>query len=120
MANEITVTGSLAVTNGTYVRRWQPSSFQVTQTNKGGSDITFNVGTSAETLAFAEVGTYGWIGVTNLDATNFVTLGSTDAGALQLRVEAGESMAFRLEPGTTFEAKADTAAVELSCFLLED
>jgi hypothetical protein len=72
-------------------------------------------------IDFSELATLGVIQVTNLDDTNYVDFGPDDgAGALEpaLRIKAGESWQFRLVPGVTYYARADTAdcAVLFSAF----
>ena len=73
-----------------------------------------NIGTSAENLDFGAVTTEGYACFKNLDATNFVEIG-WDATGFQsaLKLLAGQSAIVPLNPARTWQAKADTAAIDL-------
>jgi hypothetical protein len=79
---------------------------------KGPTPGTVVVGTSEEVISFAELTTLGLIQIINLDTTNFVQFGPESAGAMvaAIRLKPGEPNQFRLEPGVTYRAKADTGA----------
>jgi hypothetical protein len=114
MANEITATASLlASKNGASVQ------FQLSRRN----DMTGNVmsqnvqtiGTSTEQIAFAAdlSGIPAWVGLLNLDPTNFVEIGlNTPVTQIFAKLKPGQ---FALFPAgvATYYAKADTAAVNL-------
>ena len=55
----------------------------------------------------------------NLDATNYIEIGFSTT-VYGLRLEAGEAIAFRLNPGATIYAKANTAACKLLCKVYQD
>ena len=81
------------------------------------------VGTTEENILTTEVGTEGWVALLNLDAANYVEWGAsatTPTIATIGRLEAGEMAVFRMEPGTTLRAKANTAACEVEVWVLED
>lgn len=64
-------------------------------------------------IDFSELATLGVLQVTNLDATNYVDFGPDDGlGALKpaVRIAAGETWQFRLVPGVSYFARANTAA----------
>lgn len=113
MSQEITVSAALRVRNGNLVADIHPGALQIDQAAaRGPAPGSVNVGTSEEVISFAELATLGWCMIHNLDATNFVDFGPESGGAMvaAIRVEAGEIALFRLVPGTTYRAKADTAA----------
>lgn len=112
MANEITSACTLRVNNG-YLSSNLVRSATITQAvAKGPSPGCVNVGTSEEVISFAELTTLGVIQIINLDTTNFVQFGPESGGAMipAIRLMPGEPNQFRLEPGVTYRAKADTAA----------
>jgi len=120
MANEITVTGKIAVTNGNLKYASSKGAVSVTQTASGGPTPGYvTIGTSEESQAFSELGTLGWVMMENLDATNYVEWGfaTTVYGG---RIEAGEFALFRLNPSTTLYLKANTAACKMLINALED
>lgn len=73
-----------------------------------------NVGTSAENLSVGEISSEGWAFFRNMDATNFVEIG-WDATGFQsaFKLLAGDVAVVPLNPSRTWQAKADTAAVNL-------
>lgn len=113
MANEMQSSCSLRVTNGHLKSNLNSGTVNITQAvAKGPTPGTVNVGTSEEVISFAELTTLGVIQIINLDTTNFVQFGPESAGAMvaAIRLKPGEPNQFRLEPGVTYRAKADTAA----------
>lgn len=124
MANEIQSTCSLRVTNGSLKSNLTPGTINITQAvAKGPTPGTVNVGTSAEVISFAELTTLGVIQITNLDGTNYIEFGPDDgASDIQpaIRIEAGECWQFRLVPGVTYYAKADTAACNVQFMAFND
>lgn len=124
MANEIQSTCSLRVTNGSLKSNLMPGTVNIAQAiAKGPTPGTVNVGTSAEVISFAELTTLGVIQITNLDGTNYIEFGPDDgASDIQpaIRIEAGECWQFRLVPGVTYYAKADTAACNVQFMAFND
>jgi len=125
MADELKVTISAALTNGSgagaYKETISPGQQAITQDTVGGYAAVVNVGTSEEDLAIGDVGTLGWLFLTNLDGTNYVTYGAKDTTMKAFgRLEAGETHALRLEPGITLRWQANTASVKVKVLLLED
>jgi hypothetical protein len=122
MANEIKVTASISVTNGTLIFPAVGAAQQsITQSTLGGGGPGYlSIGTSEEAITFTDVGTLGWCWIKNLDATNFVKWGPESAGAMVAvgKLKAGESCVFRLMTGVTLRMQADTAAckVQIHCF----
>ena len=73
-------------------------------------------------LAVTDITTKGWAYFRNRDAANFVQIG-VDVGATfypVVRLNAGESCAFRVSQAATLYAQADTAAVILQREILDD
>lgn len=123
MADELSVKLYAKLVNGGLERTFSPSRFSVTQTAIGSIWTTVSIGFAAEEdIATTEIGTLGWCFLRNLDDTNYVTYGPKSGGVMVAlgRIEAEECAAFRLEPGITIRAQANTAAVELDVMVLED
>ena len=119
MANEITLTARLDITNGFYAPgSITVNSLQVTQTAVGAVEGVQNIGTSEEELGAGGLSTKGWLYIRNLDATNYVQLGFA-TGAYGCRLRAGEFALFRTEPAATIYLKANTAAVNVQYRWLE-
>lgn len=113
MADEITINASIRVRNGNLRADINPGSLQIDQAAaRGPAPGSVNVGTSEEAIGFGELATLGLLMIHNLDATNFVDFGPESGGAMvaAVRVKPGEVALFRMVPGTTYRAKADTAA----------
>lgn len=125
MANEISVSGSLSVTNGKFkYQSPQSGSLKFDQTTAGGGNPgTVNIGTSDEVISLGDISTPGWCWMKNLDDTNYVDIGPTSAGAIvpMIRMEAGETAGpFRLNPSLTLRGQANTAAVDVLIHVMED
>ncbi len=77
-----------------------------------------SVGTSEETLAQgADLGTPGYVFITNLDGTNYVEIGST-TGVYDIKLLAGEFAVYRHNSATIY-AKANTAACLVEYTIIE-
>ena len=70
------------------------------------------IGTSEEQLALGDVSSLGVVWIKNLDATNYITVG-TVTSQRGFRINAGESYSFRAANNAVFVA-ANTAAVDVS------
>jgi hypothetical protein len=116
MANEINVTISMRVRKGNLVADVIPGNQQIDMgVARGPVPGTVVVDTTEAAVSFAALATLGLIVITNLDATNYIDFGPEESGAMvaAVRVKAGESCIFRLVPGTTYRAKANTAACDV-------
>ena len=113
MANEISVTTGMTVTNGYLKQTSSTNTRQFTQTTARANSVCQDVGTSEETVAFGDV-VPGYIRATNTDTTNFVSLrfASGGANAIKLPANGGEAL-FHLGAGVTLYAIADTAACKV-------
>lgn len=121
MADEISINVRMKVSNGNSQFDFAPGTLILDQTAVGGpTPGMVSIGTSEETIAFAELGTEGWFVMRNLDATNYVQWGFS-TGVYGGRMEAGETAGpFRLEPSTTLYLIANTAACKVVAYALED
>lgn len=122
MADEITVSVTLACTNGDFSFSRRINSVSVDQTAVGSNGGVQSIGFAAhEAVAIGDLGTEGYGIFRNLDNTNFVDLGIDVAAAWKpiMRLKAGEACLFRLSTDVLY-AKADTAAVNLEYTILED
>jgi hypothetical protein len=122
MANEIKVTVRRSTANGTYKNEKNPGTVQIDQAALGEGGGLINIGTSEETVAFAEVGTNGWLFMQNHDTANYVLWGPSDGTNMveMGRLEAGEPAVLRADPGMVLIMKADTATCEVEVSMLED
>lgn len=102
--------------------------------SKGGASVTFSlsktvdmtgddmagnsqlIGTSTEAIALGDIGTPKYLAIKNMDDTNFVQIGlDTPLTQIFAKIPAGEGILVLMDPGATYYAKADTAAVR--CFI---
>lgn len=122
MANEITVTAVLKVTNGNYSDAFSVSGLAVSQAAQGGVSGVASVGTAEEDLGVGDVATVGYLALRNLDATNYVTFGPNSAGAMVPfgKLKPGEVALVRLAPGMTLRWAANAAPVKVQYKLFED
>ena len=117
MANELSISIAFAETkNGVTFSK----SFTKTVTITGDNPIAKvqSVATSDTTVDIGGIGTPGYFVAKNLDATNYVTLG-TDGTNYFDQLKAGEIMVKRWN-GAAIHAKANTAACLLEYLLLPD
>jgi len=122
MANTITISAQVTLTHATGLALpiLPPQNLTFTQTGEGEAGGIQNIGTSAENLNVGDVATEGFAVFKNLDATNFVEVG-WDASGFQsaFKLLAGMIAVVPLNPSRTWQAKADTAAVELFYRVME-
>lgn len=119
MANEITVTGSIAYSVGGVLIDKSFTS-QYDKANAGEALSTQSVGFAAhEALALGDVVTPGPFFLVNLDDTNYFELGKDDAGSFvaDQRCAAGKHISCTPVPGVTYYVKANTAAVKILPFI---
>lgn len=122
MANEITATVTCAVVNGTYRETFAPGSKQITQAAVGAYGGIWVVGSGGEEdMPVGDVSTLGLLCLINLDTTNYVQIGKKVGGVMEasVRLKPGEPNFFRLEPGVTLRAIANTASCKVQMLLLE-
>ena len=121
MANEITVSAQLSATKGTLsVKPVQPN-FQATMTGSGvyaGGSVSIGTATH-EAIPLGDVSTARWSRFKNLDATNFVQVGTDASGTFVpfVKLLAGEACVVPMATSAPY-AQADTAAVNLEYLIL--
>lgn len=120
MADEISVTTRLQVSNGGFSESRNPGRVTIDQAAQGGNASVQTIGTTYEALNVGDVTTEGLCHITNLDAANFVDIGTDGGAALVpfLRLLAGESALFRASTNALY-ALADTAPVKIDALILQ-
>jgi hypothetical protein len=122
MANEITVSLTLAVSNGKISERHQ-ASFRADQATAAGPGPGYQViGTTHEAIAVPDVANKGFAFIKNLDDTNFVEIGIDNAGTFVplLRLKAGEAAVCRFSPTASIYARANTAPVAIHAMIYSE
>ncbi len=107
MASELKAVFGLSATSG-------QTSATVTVTDnwvlaQGSTDVFVSVGTTEESLSFADIPINGWVQLYNSDASNYVDWGFS-TGVYGGRLEPGKRAQFFLKPSATVYVKANTAA----------
>jgi len=92
--------------------------FEVDVTGDAFAHEVQSVGTTEEELAQgADLGSPGYVFIKNMDATNYVEIGST-TGVYDLKLQAGECAVYRHNSNTLY-AKANTSAVLVEYVIIE-
>ena len=119
MANEITVTASLAYAKNSYsiTLAKTGSQFNVSGTKYHSGVQT--IGTSEEALSKGDIGTIGFCILINRDATNYVSIRRATGEGNMIKLKPGEPALFRMEATAPY-AIANTAACELEVLMIED
>lgn len=119
MANEITLSVHLAVSNG-IVQFVESTGFKnFDQTTAGGpAGGEKSIGTSEASVTFPDLTNEGFTFIKNNDATNYVDIGFA-TGVYGLRLKPGEFCVLRLVPATTLYCLANTAACRVVFYCLE-
>lgn len=121
MANELTLTGSIAFAKGPVATvNLTKSGVQFTVSGANYSRQTVSVGTSAfVAIDIGAITTAGYIFVQNNDSTNYVELAANASGAAGcIKLFPNEFAIFRCDTAT-LSAKAHTAACVLEFLLIE-
>ena len=120
MADEITLTYKLSLSNGDLKRSKSISSKKSDQATKGLAAGAQTIGTTHEALALGDLTTPRFGHITNLDTSNYVELGVDVSGAFHafMRLDPGESLPLKLAATAPY-AKANTASVILEYELWE-
>jgi len=119
MANEITLTASLAYADGNTSDSLAVTSLSVDVT---GSSILHHrqvVGTSEEVLLLGDAGAGGYCILINRDSTNFIEVRPNTAVADLIKIGPGEAAMFRLAADAVPYVIADTADCDLEYLLIE-
>lgn len=120
MSSEIRVSANVACTNGNYSDQFI-RNISVDQATANGTKRGITCTTSDTALSFADVSTLGYAVFLNQDATNYLDIGPTAAGAIvpMVRLKPGELAVLRLTPGITLRTQAHTASVILQAWVME-
>ena len=119
MANELTISGSYNINQGN-LQVTDNFSDQIDMTGTFGPTpgaVAVGTGATGTSIDLSALTTGGVIKVTNLDSTNFITVGIYDGSTTYyplVKVAAGKSVIFYLATITNVRAKADTATVNAS------
>lgn len=118
MAQELTIQMSLGFTKALAAlgKVFSQSYFDVSGTAAIQNVIA--VGTTDETLALGDISTIGWVYMRNLDATNYVTVGS-DGTLYPIKLKPLEPMLVRWN-AAAIHVKANTASCQLEYVLISD
>jgi hypothetical protein len=122
MADEIKASVRLSVTKGNLKLAYGGTTRSITMAGvKGGNPGTVNIGTSDEAISLGDIGSAGYAYFRNLDATNYVEIGPTVAGAIApfLRLAAGEESLVKLTPAVALRGQANTAACNVLIAVIE-
>ena len=121
MAGTITMQTGITHVNGGLAINVPQKSKAIVQTTQGAFTDTQSIATSDTAITIGSIATLGIVVIENLDATNFVDIGSYVAATFYplVRVLAGERYPFRVKPGLTLYAKADTSAVKIQKTIYE-
>ncbi len=121
MANEITLTISLACTKLGY-NHSQNESANFTQNTQGAAGGVAATSTVKSTLDIGAVATLGYILFKNLDAANACDIGFDAAGTFEnfASLKAGEFCCFRPKAGITLQLKAQAGTPNIQFWLLSD
>ena len=120
MANEITLTASLAFAKGSVSVSLSKSAAQFSV--DAGSHKYYSgmqtVGTSEEALELGDIATGGYCLLINRDATNYVSVRAGTGAANLIKLKAGEAALFRCEAAAPYVI-ANTAACLVEVLLIE-
>lgn len=127
MANEISTTFKLAVTNGGLkgeidINATNPGQAKSSdQTAAGLLNLIVTTSTSEAAVTFSGLTTPGEIALKNLDATNIIQYGPEDSGAMVLlgQVKPGRTNHITLGSSVTLRVKAAAGNPKLQIFALE-
>lgn len=122
MADEITITDSAVVNNGTYRDQLDfGGTYRFDQSAAGSESGIRTIGTSAENLVLTDITTPGILYVLNIDDTNFVEIGKDVSGFEEIaKLMPGDPPArFRIADSVTIQLKADTASCDIRFWVLE-
>lgn len=120
MAGEIRFNATLQVVNGS-INTKLSKDVRADQTTAGAWTGVQTVPTSDTVIVISGVTAARAIWVQNTDATNYIDLGPTVAGAIAplIRLKAGEIGSFPLKPGIVLRGQANTGSVIIAYMLAE-
>lgn len=121
MANEITLSASLSVNKPSIMSSAIGRAVTGLLLNMSGSTYiqdTMSVTTAALVVPLGSVVSPHWAYFANLDTVNYLTLFNGAAGAVFLRLLAGEVAFCPLDPGCVPWAQANTSPVQMEYLVL--
>ncbi len=118
MANEITATVQVTVSNSNYTPGTMSVTKQITQTTVGGAQNVQTINSSATEAITKGDAINGLIYLRNMDGTNFITYGTSVGQVFKLK--AGEHALVRASTGATIYAQANTAACKLFSWFINN
>lgn len=120
MADEITISTSLAVNNGT-LTVGQSDNTTADQTTKGAVQRTQTIPTSNTVITLTGVTSPRAILIKNRDTANYIDIGPTSGSSLVacVRLRAGESCLMPLTPSVVLRGQANTASVAIDYLIVE-
>jgi hypothetical protein len=116
MANEVTVSATLRYALNRAAASLS-TSYSATQSGDKYQAGVQTVGTSEEVLDKNDVGTIGYLGIRNTDATNFVQLGALAAN-YSVKLLPGEGAVIPWKAANVY-VKANVASVDLEYLMIE-
>jgi hypothetical protein len=123
MANEITISASLAFSKGGVGSSLSDSALQFDVSGTDYVQGTQNIGFAAdEALGLGDAGagiTPGYCYIKNTDATNYVEVFGATGETATIKIKAGEVALFRLSAAAP-TLQADTGSVMIDYLLIED
>lgn len=118
MADELTLTATVAFAKGTIRQTKSISELLIDVTGDKYVSGVQEIGTEAEELTLGGITSPGYCVLKNLDGTNYVTIRDGAEGDDLVKLLAGDVAIFRLGSATPY-ALADTAAVDLEYLIFE-
>tara|TARA_R110000868_G_scaffold129870_4_gene339120 strand:+ start:1184 stop:1552 length:369 start_codon:yes stop_codon:yes gene_type:complete len=122
MANEIRITASIDVLNGTFDQEVRPSQLAITQNTQGSGGGVLTLTTAATAVAFStgNATTCGYAFFRNVSTANNALIGTgTATPVVFMKLGAGEYSMLRL--GTNAPtARCDVGTVNVQYFILAD
>lgn len=118
MANELQVAGSISFSKSSASLSKVFSNTYFTVSGTAGISNVISVGTGDESLALGDISTIGWVFFRNLDATNYISIGS-DGTLYPIKLKAGEFALMRWN-AAAIHAKANTGACDFEYLLIPD
>jgi hypothetical protein len=121
MASEITVSLTVAASKGGISQRIDVPATLLTMTGSRINKLSQSIGfAAAEALQLGEMGTVGQVVIINMDATNFVTVTTSNGGVVMAKILPGDFLKLPAGSGTqAIYLQADTAAVLIEALVVE-
>lgn len=119
MADEITLSINLDLTNDNVDHEFRPDTISIDQANGRYIDRIQDIGTSEETISFGDITAKGMCVLYNLDSTNYVNWGHVTAN-LDCKILAGEYCSFRMDDSGSLILQANTATCKVRVILYDN